>query len=284
MMDTAGNLLSDDMLKALEGPAMDVMEFYQQPIEESATEEDLLALLLELNTRSEAFMQAVSDFFREKGWILLLTAGLEMLLTPVFMAPLYGALLDAYRKKTLTIPGCLGYLRLGPKSLLLAVWMMLRVYAWMLPGMALAVVAAFIPALSSLLMMVGIVASVVLVIRALLHYGLAPIVLVDRPELSVNACIRESWQVMRTRKMEYFMLRISFVLWLLLVDLLMMLAVNPVMMAICLALTMMANLLLTIYINGSVVVFWDTHGVKRETNGMSAEMESHPDVPGDDLN
>lgn len=283
--EVATIMLNDEMTAALQGPALDVMEFTMQPLPETMSDGEMDALLAESEAVSKAFIDAGVAFLKDKGWILLLTAGVELLLAPVFMAPLYGALLDVQRKKEISVPGALRYLRRGPKLLLLILWMALRVVAWSLPGMVLMIAAMFVPAaVGNVLMWAGCAALVALGLRAMLHYVLAPIVLMDKPELSLNGCIRASWSVMRTRKMEYFMLRVSFVGWHLLISVISMLAVNPVMMAIVLTVTMMANLLLTIYVNGTVVVFWDAYGVQLQKKADPTELERDPDHPGEDLN
>ena len=282
--DTAAQLMSEDVARSVLLPAQEVMEFYSQPVPEDITAEQAEALLAELDALTDAFMASVNGFVRDGGWILLVLGALSFLLTPMVMTPMHGALLDAYRKKELTVAGCLGYLRLGGKALLLNLWTALRVWVWMLPGMALMMAALLIPPLASVLLTVGLVVSMVLGIRAILHYGLAPVVLVDKPETSINGCIRESWQVMHHRKMEFFMLRISFVGWELLISLVMSLALNQVMLAVCLAITMMANLLLSLYMNGATVAFWDAYGVQHENPAAVMGMERHPDEPGDDLN
>lgn len=282
--DTAMQLMSEDVTKYVLNPAQDVLTFYSQPIPEDITEEQAVALLAEMDEMSNGFMASVVAFVGDKGWILLVLGALSLLLTPVVMTPMHGALLDASRKKELTVGGCLGYLRLGMKALLLALWTWLRIWLWMVPGMVLTLAALLVPALSTLLLWVGFGASMVLGIRAALHYCLAPIVLVDKPDVSINGCIRESWQVMRTRKMEYFMLRISFVGWELLLSLVMSLALNRLMLAVCLTITMMGNLLLTLYVDGATVAFWDSYGVRHESSASALGMEHHPDEPGDDLN
>lgn len=283
--EVATIMLNDETTAALQNPAMDVLEFTLQPIPETLTAEERDALLAESEAVSMAFIEAGTAFLKDKGWILLLTAGVELLLGPVFMAPLYGALLDVQRKKEISVPGALRYLIRGPKMLLLILWMALRVTAWSLPGMVLTFAAMFLPTgVGTVVMWLGCAACVALSVRAMLHYVLAPVVLMDKPELSMNGCIRASWNVMRTRKMEYFMLRVSFVGWHLLIQIITMLAVNPVMMAIVLTVTMMANLLLTIYVNGTVVVFWDAYGVQLQKKADPTELERDPDRPGEDLN
>lgn len=283
--EVATIMLNDETTAALQGPAMDVLEFTLQPMPETMTAEEEAALLAEADALSATFIEAGKAFMRDKGWILILTAGVELLLAPVFMAPLYGALLDVQRKKEISVPGALRYLTRGPKMLLLILWMALRVVAWSLPGMALMIAAMFLPAgVGTAVLWVGCAVCVALSVRAMLHYVLAPIVMMDKPGLSLNGCIRVSWEVMRTRKMEYFMLRVSFVGWHLLIQIISMLAVNPVMLAIVLTVTMMANLLLTIYVNGTVVVFWDAYGVQLQKKASADELDRTPDHPGEDLN
>lgn len=285
LCEVANTMLSDEMSDALAVPAYSLQEFFFQAVPEDVTEEEFAALIEEGNARSEAFLSAFAGFYLNgPGRILLILGAVDLLLKPIFLAPLYGALLDALRKKELTIASCLRYLRLGLKSLLLALWTALRIYAWMLPGMAVMMLGVFVPALYELTMLVGFVGATVLGLRATLHYILAPVVLVDRPELSLNACIRESWQVMRTRKMEYFMLHISFVGWQLLISLIGMLAGNPVMTAIALTLRMMGDLLLTIYMKGAVVAFWDAYGVRHETPDAAVQAAMEEADPDDELN
>lgn len=282
LYDSAELVLADDMTSALEGPVYDLAEFSSREVPEDLSQEEAETLLAEFDTLMDNLTTALENFFlRGKGWILLALGGASLLLTPMLMMPLYGALLDAYRKKELTAGGCLRRLRLAPRALLLTLWIALRVWVWMLPGMALMLLSVLVPALYTTLVGAGTVLSLVLGIRAGLHYILAPVVLADLPDTSINGCVRRSWQVMRTRKMQYFSLQVSFAIWHLLLYFVAGLAVNPVMTAISLTVMMMGNLLLTIYINGSVVVFWDTYGVKKEP---PKEMEVTPDEAGEDLN
>lgn len=286
--ETATLLLQDDMEQNVIHPAEDVLNYLVQPLPEGVTEENITPeqrqeMVDGLQLQLDAFATSAVNFMQEKGWILLTVGALELVLTPVFMAPLFGALLDAYRGKELTLPGALAKLRRGPKMLLLQLWTALRIWVWMLPGMAVMVAGSFLPGIGQVLVFAGFTVSMVLCIRAVLHYALAPIALMDRPEMSVNGCIRASWQVMHTRKLEYFMLRISFVGWQLLVSLISMLAGNTVMTVICLTLTMAANMLLTLYINGSVVAFWDAYGVQHEHADPNAYDRQAPSQ-GDELN
>lgn len=254
------------------------MEFSQDldPEGDLAEQEAQAAALL------ENYMAAVETFLQEKGLIYFSMLAMELLLAPVLMAPLYGGLLNAVRKEEVTLPGMLGKLRYGPKALLLFLWMMLRIAAWMLPGMVLMLAAGYMPLSTGLLtMFVGMALSMVLGFRAMLHYILAPVAMVDQPALSLNGCIRVSFQAMRRRKMEYSLLRISFAGWMLLRELIALLAVSMLGSVVGMALSMMAELLLNVYVSAAVVCFYESYVVKGETH-VDLQKEFGADFPGGD--
>lgn len=228
----------------------------------------------------EEYLEAGKKWLQEKGVIFFGLLGMEMLLTPALMVPVYAALLWALRGQPVSIPAALGQLRLAPRAILLALWTMLRVYAWMLPGYALMIAALFVSeGLVAPLLIAGVIAALVLGLRALLHYILAPVVMVDQPTLSLNGCIRVSWQEMRHRKMEYFLLRVSFVGWMLLVSLLTSFALGLLGNVLGLAVSMLAELVLSVYINGAVVAFYDAYVVKREHEGGARPAADMPETP-----
>ena len=253
-------------------PALNLLEFAMQEVPEDITDEEYAALLEQQEVLIEEYQQSWDTFVQEKGAIYFGMMALMLLLTPILTAPLYGTLLDAQRNKPVTLGLALGKLRYGPKMLLTYLWMALRVWVWTLPGMALLVAGMLSPAVGDVLMIVGGALMLVLGLRAMLHYIMAPIALMDQPRRSPNACIRLSHQVMRTRKMEYFLLRISFALWYLLVSLLAYLQVSVVMVAVSLTLSMMAEMLLTVYVSGAEVAFYEAYAVRGET-GYDLEKE-----------
>lgn len=232
------------------------------------------------------YMAATQTFLQEKGALYFSMIALEMLLAPVMLVPLYGGLLNAVRKQEVSLPECFKRLRHGPKALLVYLWMMLRIAVWTLPGAVLMLAAGYMPLTTGMLtMLIGTVLSLVLGFRAALHYVLAPVVQVDQPSLSPNGCIRVSFQAMRTRKMEYFMLRISFALWMLLSSLITVMAISLFGGVIGMALSMMAELLLNVYVKAAVVCFYEAYVVKGEKSvDLQKELGmSFPDI-GDDLN
>lgn len=214
---------------------------------------------------SEEMNTALMTFMQEKGQIFIPMMLLNLLLTPALSILLTHSLISAVRREEVSLAGALRMLRYSPKALLLQLWTLVRMYAWMLPGMAV-MFAGLLPVMiqptvtavmiSLLLMLVGMVVSLVLGIRAMMHYCLAPIALAEDPSLSVNACIRASWQVMRHRKMEYFFLEISFIGWHLLSTLVLLMATLMLGMVIGSAVGMMANLLLSVYISTAQVIFY----------------------------
>ena len=241
--EVTGLLLSDDMAEAISGPL--------------ATEEE--------------FLLAVKNFFLDKGWIMLLVAVLELLLTPALMMPLYGSLMDSQRKKEVTFGGAMKYLRLSPKALLLEIWIMIRVQVWMLPGMAAMILGIFIPGIGEALIWVGFLASMVLGIRAGLHYGLASIVFADDTALSPNACVRISWEIMRRRKMELFCLNLSFIGWDLLISFASMMIMGIFGTVIGNTVSMMASLLLSIYVSAAQVCFFLAYSGKLSHEAQAAD-------------
>lgn len=202
---------------------------------------------------------AIGQFLQEKGAILFGMLALELLLAPMLQVALNHALLLAVRKREVTLGGGLSALRHAPKALLVYLWMLVRVYAWMLPGMALMLLATFVPGMISVcmfLMLAGMVVSMVLGVRAMLHYAFASVAFVDDPTRSPNACIRISWQLMRHRKLELFSLELSFIGWALLVSAVMGLGTMLFGGVIGYTLYMMANLLLTVYVSAAETCFY----------------------------
>lgn len=249
------------------------MQEWIAEMEGVAAESD--ALMAELNT-------AVQTFFAEKGAIYIGMQALYLLLSPVLAIALTRALLNAVRKREVTLADSMAMLRHTPKALLVELWVFLRVYAWMLPGMALMLLSLLLiyllPQLvvvSLLLLFAGMAISLVLGVRAGLHYALAPIVLADDPTLSPNACVRISWEVMRRRKMEFFILQLSFIGWELLIAFAAIMLMSMFGFVIGDALSMMGSLLLSVYISAAQVCFFLAYSGKLK---VQAQPDSQDDA------
>lgn len=243
-------------------PVVDKMNSFMTSITPETTEEAI-------NAQSDALvlemLAAYETFFEEKGAIYLGMLALQLLLTPALTVALHGGLLDAVRRREVSLPGSLSRLRLAPRALVLFLWIVLRAYAWMLPGLALVFVSAFLPDVPAILLMLGgTVLSVVLGVRAMLHYILAPIALVDDPSLSFNGCIRASHSIMRRRKAELFCLEISFAGWMLLLYAITLMCIVMFGSVLGMALSMMAELLLNVYMSAAQVCFYTAYCGKPE--------------------
>lgn len=125
----------------------------------------------------------------------------------------------------------------------------LKILLWMLPGyvaFAVLYVLAVVYNLEFLLILaiVCIAVSVVLGIRAALHYNMAAYVLADCPEKPVLECFRESVRIMRHRKMAYVLMMASFLGWILLL-----LLVTELVSGISYVVGIMVQLLLSVPLN-----------------------------------
>ncbi len=253
-------------------PVLDKISAFQRgltaEVADSAVLREYLSLMEELTTAYDTFLQ-------EKGAIFFGMLAFQTLLTPAMIVTLHGGLLDAAYKREVTMSGVMSRLRLSLKALLLFLWMMIRAYVWMLPGLALMIAALFVPVgMMMPLLIVGTVASVVLGVRAMLHYMLAPIALVDEPALSLNGCIAASFRVMRRRKLELFFLEVSFVGWMLLVSMVSLMCLAMFGSVLGMALGMMAKLLLNVYMSGAQVCFYTAYSGKPRPQANPSDAEA----------
>ena len=248
-------------------------------------EQETEASLEELQSQMDAIMVEYSEgirlFAQEKGAIFLTLTAIEFLLTPALMVLLNRTLLDAARKREVKLSTSLSYLRYSPKALVTTLWMLLRVYAWMLPGSVLMLGAAFLPPLLALpLEYAGMFLMMILGFRAMFHYWLAPIALADEPQRSPNECIRVSYRAMRRRKLELFMLEFSFLGWMLLIALLSGFVAGLFGAVIGSTFEMLGSLLLTIYLQAALVCFYDAYAVAHPGGAAEAEGETNgPEEP-----
>ena len=148
-----------------------------------------------------------------------------------------------------------------------------KVLLWMLPGMAVMFAGFFLPdAIGGLAMAAGIIASIVMGIRAAYRYAMVTFVMADDPTTTIRGCFRRSCEVMQRRKLELFSLEISFIGWHLLLSL-----VQSMLMGfgvvIGLTLGMFASLFLTVYTNCAHAAFYQEYAVG-PVAAASAEAET----------
>ena len=223
-------------------------------IDEAQLARDILAV-------QNSYFANLRTFIQEKG---LLIAGLSlmvMVLGPVLNLGMINAMLHALRKKEFTAAIALSRIKYILKAVALMLLVALKIFLWMLPGMALMIVALFLPQkLVTLAVVVGFAAAMVMGIMASYRYALAVYVLADEPTTRLRDCIRRSCEVMKHRKMELFSLEISFIGWHLLLSL-----VQSMLMSfgavIGLTLGMFASLFLTVYTNCAQAAFYQEYAV-----------------------
>ena len=124
----------------------------------------------------------------------------------------------------------------------------LRMLLWALPGTALMLLGLYLilrgSAFGEILYNAGMVATLVLALRASLTYALAPWLLADDPALSTGKCLRESKRRMQGRRMMLFALELSIFAWLLLGNLAVMLVSGAVQLlgsVLAMALSLVLN-------------------------------------------
>ena len=138
---------------------------------------------------------------------------------------------------------------------------------WGLPGVAVSLVGVALvflnPTAQSLNMMmgfysIGTIVTMVLMIRAALHYSMASLIMADNPETGIFASIRQSIDIMRNRKMLYLSLLVSFIGWILAQSIAetILTGISPI---IGMTLGMAIDLLLSVYIQTSGAAFYEAY-------------------------
>ena len=106
------------------------------------------------------------------------------------------------------------------KAIALNLLVYLKAALWALPGVGLYIFTAY-SAFSGLLTSTGLASALVTasialmtvpVVQSLLRCAMASVVLADRPETGIMACIRRSREIMEGRKLQLFSLELFFVL------------------------------------------------------------------------
>lgn len=218
-------------------------------------------LALDILAVQESYFANLQTFIKEKG---LLLAGLSLMVavaSPVLTLGMINALFHALRKKEFTAAIAFSRARYVLKAVGLMLWVALKLFVWMLPGMALAVASLFMSADVALLALIaGFVASIVMGIMASYSYAMAVYVMADDPTTKIRACVRRSCEVMHKRKMELFTLELSFIGWSLLLSLAQSMLLN-FGTVIAMTLTMFASLFLNVYKNCAQAAFYQEYAV-----------------------
>ena len=171
-------------------------------------------------------ISTASSYFQSSGGRIASAVQVVVwLITPMLSLGLLAGLLKLLRNEPVSASDVLSRGGCFFKAIGLQLLIIVKLLLWMVPGLALSLVS--IPvllwtnswSLYLLIFMAGVVMMMVLGIRAGLHYVLAEPLLADRPDTGILTAVRESVGCMRTRKMAYATLYISFIGWILLTNL-----------------------------------------------------------------
>ena len=190
---------------------------------------------------------------------------LAWLATPCLALGMYKWVLDRLAGQEPQLNTVFSRVRIFFKAAGLQLLIVLKILAWMLPGIAAAVI-ALLPAFraadqqsmalavqSSYAMALPITLLIAIPgAMAALRYALAELIMAENPENKILFCVRRSKYLMEGQKKNLFMLLISFLLW----YLLSMLISSMVPGVIALVVQMLASLALSVYMSASVGCFY----------------------------
>ena len=158
------------------------------------------------------------------------------------------------------------------KAIGLNIMMFLRILLWMLPGMALEalsiVAVVYLPEnlliVSTALLYGGMIAMLVLGIRAGFHYAMATRIMAETPSVGINQAIRESVQMMSHRKMLLFSLEMSFILYNIGVSLVETLLLGVVGTVLASTVSMVLSFVISVYMQTAESAFYLAYRGKTE--------------------
>lgn len=227
------------------------------------TQEQLFALASDPNQ-----LLALLQAYPESGQRLLALglSVLSFLVSPFLNVGLYHTLLRVLRGETISAGTVLERAGCFFKALGLSLLTALKTVLWALPGLA-------VIALSTVLLMftqqlqlftflytLGLILTMVLMIRAMLHYYLANIVLADDPDRGVMGSLRESIAIMRQRKMLFINLQLPMYFLLILATMLLEGMLTALLGAVLSSTVMMViQLVVSVYMSANSCAFYQTY-------------------------
>lgn len=222
-------------------------------VQQSATVSDVMVLLEEAGITAESYAPSA------------LVGLISALLSPFLTLGMLNYFFKLLRGEEDALIGTV-FSRMGCffKAIGLNIMVFLRIVLWMLPGVALEVLALVLVTvlpesllfIFTLLMYAGPILMMVLGVRAALHYAMADRVMAEAPGKGINQCIRESIAIMSHRKLALFSLEISFFLWQIGLTLLESLLLSVVGNVLASTVSMALNFALNIYIQMAVSAFY----------------------------
>lgn len=217
------------------------------------------------NAAPSKLMTALASFIAEKWPFIALTSAITLLLGPALTLGFDHTLLKALRREEISYSTVLARLPIFLKAIGLTLMIALRIFLWMLPGLAVTFAGGLAVIFSEIagivLLLAGLVVYIVLMTRAMYRYRLATYVMADAPDTGINAAIRRSSEIMKGRKMELFSLELSFIGWRLLVSFGQTMLLGMLGGVLGAALGMFAAFLLQMYMYMATAAFYQEYGV-----------------------
>ena len=243
----------------------DLLTMYQQSLDASMTVEQLTAM--------------VEDYLYSSAWLSLCLSTVQAVLAPVLTLGLINAFLTLLRGGTVGVGMVFSRMRAFGRSILLTLLLSLKLFLWALPGMGIMIVGAFLGEAGILVTAaIGSVVMLVMVIMAAYRYAMSSYFLADVPTTGPRACIRQSKEVMRNRKMLLFSLELPYFVASYAIYTLISLIIPGV---IGTTLSLMAQLIFTVYIEGARCAFFEHY--THPGNAMAKD-DSDQDEMKDSLN
>ena len=244
------------------------------------TNNDLNGRLSELAYRASlsaeamsAFQDSVRELLSDSGiWTVAALGFLAWLVTPALSLGMNHWTLDRIRGAEEPVSTVFSRLGIFLKGVGLRLLILLRVLLWMLPGLAVMVLAmallfraditsqeAILSAANTSVMLIwaGIIAMLVLGVMGYLHYALADLILADEPEEKVISCTRRSRELMTGRRGQLLTLLLSFILWYFLIMFASSFIAGIAGDVIGLLLQMLGSLFLSVYMLTTEGVFYE---------------------------
>ena len=240
----------------------------------------------------ELLIREIQAFLSSTGF--LATQGLNLaawLITPCLALGMYKWVIDLLRGREGPVSTALCLMKLFLKAIGLQLLIILKVLAWMLPGIAATVLAmiplynagadqtAAVAAFRTLNTMTLPLMALMAVpgVMAALRYAMAEYILADEPGTRILECVRISKNLMKDRKKNLFFLMVSFLLYYLLQLLVASFLSGAGSNVPALMFQMFTGLALNVYMSASVAAFF------LQVTGEEAKAPENPDA-GEELN
>ncbi len=222
---------------------------------------------------AEKLTSGMDALLADRGiWIMQGLNLVAMLLTPCLALGLYAWLQGRLRnQEDPGVTAVFSRIRCFFRAIGLQLYIIWRIFLWMLPGLGLSVASMLplwlsdsssrISVLSAANTTVGLqsaamVVTAVLGVMAALKYRLGDLIMAEQPEIGPIRAAKESKRLMKGKRGMLCLLYLSFVFWLLLESLVTSFADSAFGAIPALMIQLLASLAITMYLNGTVTAFY----------------------------